>query len=103
MIHKQSKAVEKLIKTIPRDRDFSIHEIANILYPDSVKYDSEGRVSNRAAPVIARMMMTLKGVLNVGNGVFYVPKESDPIFNNLNKTTDHCAMTAEPTDGARPI
>ena len=57
--------MERLVQIIPLDRDFSAVDIANILYPDCVRYDREGRLYNRAVPVVCRMLNSIRGVLRV--------------------------------------
>jgi len=58
------------IEDLPKG-DFTVGSIADKFYPDSVKYDTEGRKYNRAIPTIYRLLRKMRFILEVGNGVFY--------------------------------
>lgn len=52
--------------------DFHAVDIADKFYPDCVfMHDSEGRVYNRALPTIYRLLRKMRGILEIGGGLFY--------------------------------
>lgn len=73
----------KLIQDlIPDQKDFHAVDIANKLYPNSVMYDTEGRLSNRALPTITRTLRKMRGVLEVKDKylIFWADKK---FINNI--------------------
>lgn len=50
---------------IPNNQDFNAVNIANEIYPDSVKYDKEGRVFNRAISAATKQLRNMEGVIEV--------------------------------------
>lgn len=57
-------------KDLPKG-DFSAHQIADIFYPECISQDKEGRVYNRAIPVVFRILRKMDLILEVGHGIFY--------------------------------
>lgn len=58
------------INNLPKG-DFSAIDIANKYYPNAVKCDSEGRCYNMAIATVYRILRKTKGVIEIGNGIFY--------------------------------
>jgi hypothetical protein len=69
-----------VIKIMPMERPFSISDISNVLYPDLVKYDTEGRLFNRANPTVARMLRKIKGIQEIKPLIFFAHSE---YFNEM--------------------
>lgn len=52
--------------------DFHVVDIADKFYPDcALMYDAEGRMYNRAIPTIYRLLRKMRGILEIGGGLFY--------------------------------
>ena len=58
------------IEDLPKG-DFTVAFVADKFYPECIKYDSEGRIYNRAIPTIYRLLRRMRYILEVGNGIFY--------------------------------
>ena len=69
-----TKVQKKIASAMPKDQDFTVLEVADLVYPDSVGYDSEGRKYNMAAATTARILRQLK-ILEVSPGIFWAAKE----------------------------
>jgi len=50
---------------IPINVDFSAVDLANQFYPNSIRYDTEGRLCNKATPTVTRLLRKTRGVLEV--------------------------------------
>lgn len=50
---------------IPDQVDFSAISIADTIYPNSVKYDTEGRKFNRALGYVVAVLRKTRGVIEV--------------------------------------
>lgn len=48
---------------MPLNREFSPHEIVDIIYPNSVSTDTEGRTFNRGIGPLFRMLRKIQGVV----------------------------------------
>jgi hypothetical protein len=59
--------VDKFRKVMPVEEDFHALEIANAVYPHCVKYDTEGRLSNKALPTVTRLLRRTKLIMEVDN------------------------------------
>ena len=57
------------------DKEFRAIQLADILYPNARKNDSEGRVYNHAVPAVARRLRKIRGIEEVEHGLFYAHKE----------------------------
>lgn len=55
---------------LPINEEMSPSKMADILFPDSVSYDTEGRIFNRCAAVVAREARKTKGVIEPESRVF---------------------------------
>lgn len=70
----KKKPIEKLIDFLPVEMDFKAMEIADLMYPESIKQDREGRLFNRGISAVVRMLRTMSGVLEVGDGWFWADR-----------------------------
>jgi len=66
---------KRIIEFLPMEKEFRAMEVAEKMYPDLVKSDTEGRTFNRGVGTTARLLRKLKGVQEVRHGVFYAHKE----------------------------
>lgn len=67
----RSSSEDKIKSATPVGKKFRAMEIANIVYPYSVKSDSEGRVFNRSVSYVAKILRQTKGILELSSGEFY--------------------------------
>lgn len=57
------------------DKEFRAIQLADLLYPDARKCDTEGRVYNHAVPAVARRLRQIIGIEEIEHGLFYAHKE----------------------------
>lgn len=69
------KTIDKIIKAMPKDRDFRAMEVAQIVFPDHERIDTEGRCYNMGVSTTARLLRKIKGVVENPHGVFYAHSE----------------------------
>ena len=67
---KAKKPVLEKYKIIPIDTVLRPSQVANMIYPDSIGNDSEGRKFNRASATVARVMRRTKGFVEIEDGLF---------------------------------
>ncbi len=66
-----SNVTERIIEAMPMERPFRAIDIADDIYPNLVRYDSEGRQFNRGVATVARLLRKIRGVQEKPYGVFY--------------------------------
>ena len=76
----------RLKKHIRFDRDFSAMEVANSMYPDSVRIDTEGRYSNRAISTVRWMLGLARGVVELDSGYYHA--DYDVFELNMTKASN---------------
>ena len=69
------KTIEKIIKSITKDREFRAIDIAKVVFPNHDQSDTEGRHYNRGVSTVARLLRKIKGITEDPYGVFYAPSE----------------------------
>lgn len=53
---------KKVIKAMPIEEWFTAQHVANKVYPNLFKRDTEGRDFNRGSPIVARLLNKLRGI-----------------------------------------
>ena len=66
---------EKIILAMPIEKEFRAIGIANIIFPNLARIDSEGRKFNRGCATVARILRKIKGIQEKPYGTFYAHKE----------------------------
>lgn len=70
-----AKTVDKIIKAMPKDREFKAMDITQAVFPNLERIDTEGRYYNRGVATVARLLRQINGVVEVDHGIFYAHKE----------------------------
>jgi len=68
-------AIGKIIECMPKEKEFRAIDIADAIYPDLTRIDSEGRLFNRGVSTVARLLRGIKGVQEKPYGIFFAHKE----------------------------
>lgn len=69
------KTIDKIIEAMPKDREFRAMEVAQIVFPNHERNDTEGRCYNMGVSTTARLLRKIKGVVENPYGVFYAHSE----------------------------
>ena len=69
------QTIDKIIQVMPKEREFRSIEVAQIVFPDLERNDTEGRCYNMGVSTTARLLRQIKGVIEKPHGVFYAHSE----------------------------
>lgn len=77
----------RLKKHIRFNRVFSAMEVAESMYPNSVRIDTEGRYSNKAISTVRRLLRLARGVVELNSGCYYADRDAYEL-NMTNRASD---------------
>ena len=63
-------AVRKILENVPFGKCFRVGDIVHDTHPNSIHYDSEGRIMNRGSSAVSRILNKTRGIIRV-NGTYW--------------------------------
>jgi hypothetical protein len=69
IIQKEIRA--RIKEVLPIEQDFKVGDIVDKVFPNLVRYDTEGRTYNRGSAVVARTLRKMPGIIEIKHLTFW--------------------------------